>query len=203
MVRKRAPGAGRKPKQGPRASPLSLRMSADIRAGLEVSAAQRKQGKGWTLSEEILHRLRLSFDRERNEKRDQATRALCYLLAETIAAVARNAEPNWRSDPWSFRAIKLAFDQILDALEPIGEMRARVMDQSEPYAGIWAPPGTLRFQLGGGTPEEMAHFVRDVILDQLRPLDAASAENRTRDEEDFEYGMSDAFRVLKPKEPSQ
>lgn len=206
MARKRAPGGGRKPKEG-RASPLSLRMPDEMRAALEASAAKRKPGKSGLLSEEILHRLRLSFVRERDERRDPASTALCRLLTEVILAVANSTvgPQDWRSDPWAFEAVRLAFDQILLRLKPPGEMRAPATRQ-----GVWAA-GTIpvRFQLGEGTPEEMAHFVSDVIL--MRPTFEAPFEV-SRFEENreystggnaFEYTMADAFKALKLKEPNQ
>jgi hypothetical protein len=205
MARKRAPGGGRKPKDryGGRASPLSIRMTDEMRARLEASARHRKGGI--SLSEEILFRIRSSIDRERDEKRDPASRALCYLLAETIAAVASvTAGPNWRSDPYAFQSIKLAFSLVLDDVRPPGEIRAHAMQEDKPYAGTWVDPSTLKFRLTGGTPEEMAHFIHGVILmQQLRPLDEEQAENRSREQEDFAYDMSHALRNLQLKEPNQ
>jgi hypothetical protein len=200
MVRKRAPGAGRKPKQGPRASPLSLRMPADIRAGLEVSAAERKQGKGWSLSEEILHRLKQSFY---DERRDPAVRALSHILGVAIAIAKSTAGPDWRSDPWAFRAFKLAFGQILDDLEPPGEIRAAATRQD-----VWAAGAIpVRFQLGEGTPEEMAHFISNFIRTRAtyeEPFEVSRFEvTEDSTANVFDYGMADAFKTLKLKEPNQ
>jgi hypothetical protein len=210
MARKRAPGGGTKPRgeYAGLSTTLSLRMPADLRAQLERSAAKRRRGEGWSLTQEILRRLHRSLERERDERRDPPSRALCYLLAEVISAVASNTVgPNWRSHPWSFRAIKQAFGQVLDALEPTGEIRAPVTRQGDPFSGLWAAGAIpVRFQLGEGTPEEMAHFVRDVILMRMRqdsyeqPPEAIAL---TSTQEEFEFGMSDAVRDLKLKEPNQ
>jgi hypothetical protein len=210
MARKRAPGGGRKPRgeYAGLSTTLSLRMPADMRAQLERSAAKRRSGKGWSLTQEILRRLQRSLERERDERRDPPSRAICYLLAEVISAVASNTVgPNWRSDPWSFRAIKLAFGQVLDALEPTGKIRAPVTRQGDPFSGLWAAGAIpVRFQLGGGTPEEMAHFVRDVILMRMRQdayEEPPGAISLTPTQEEFEFGMSDAVRDLKLREPNQ
>jgi hypothetical protein len=203
VARKRAPGGGRKPKHGVRASPLSLRVPKEVREGLEASAAERKQGKGWSLSEEILLRLKQTFYDERRD-RDRASKALCRFLTEVILAVANSTVgPNWRSDPWAFKAIRLAFDRVLVGLEPPGEIRAPATRQ-----GVWAAGANpVRFQLGEGTPEEMAHFISDVIL--MRPtFEEPFAVSRFEAEEDssgnvFEYTMARAFRDLKLKETNQ
>jgi hypothetical protein len=210
MARKRAPGAGKKPRgeYAGLAATLSIRMPADMRAGLERSAAKRRQG-GWSLTQEILWRLQRSFDRERDERRDPASRALCYLLAEVISAVAPNtAGPNWRSDPFAFRAIKLAFGQILDALEPKGEIRTP--------SDLWIHPGAMPMRTAlsyGGTPEQMAHFICDVMLMRMRQdayeeppeanQEAMATISPTSTQKEFEFGMSAAVRALKLKEPNQ
>jgi hypothetical protein len=206
MAKKRAPGGGRKPKGefSQLAATLSIRMPADMRAKLGASAARRRNGKGWVLTQEILYRLQHSFDRERDEQRDPASRALCYLLAQVIATVAANVRPReWRSDPFAFRTMKLAFGQILDALEPKGEIRppSRVEDKGDPFAGIdiWAVSGTGQFMIGGSTPEEMARFTRDVILMRLAEPASQVPGKGTWHQRDFEFGITDARRDLEIK----
>jgi hypothetical protein len=211
--RKRAPGAGR-PAKGEFAAltaVLSVRMPSEMRDKLTVSAGRRKP-KAWSLTQEILYRLQRSFDRERDERRDPASRALCYLLAEVIATVAHNsAEGAWRSDPFAFRAIKLAFTQILDALEPAGEIRPPV-DRERSFPGdMWISPGTLLTVFGGKTPEEMASFVSDVIRMKLSSEPEPSREEAEGPlattgpmpiQQEFEFGMSDARRHLGPSKES-
>jgi hypothetical protein len=158
-------------------------MPPDLREQLELSAAHRNGG-GWTLTQELLHRLQRSLDRERDEKRDPAARALCYLLAEIISFVAVTKPPfgglvtnpldgdtkffpnsNWRSDPFTFHAIRLAFDLILDALQPPGEMRPpRTAEQ--PLDSTIHILGQ-RFPIPAHTPEDLARSVRDFILFRL------------------------------------
>lgn len=199
MARKRAPGGGRKPKHGVRASPLSLRVPKEMREKL-AAAASRHDGKGGSLSEEILRRLKQSFY---DERRDPAVRALSHILGVAVAIAKSTAGPDWRSDPWAFRAIKLAFGQILDAFEPPGEIRAPATQ------GVWAAGAIpVHFQLGEETPEEMAHFIRNVILTRAtyeEPFEVSRFEvtDDSTGANVFEYGMADAFKVLKLKEPNQ
>lgn len=200
MARKRAPGGGRKPKHGVRASPFSLRLPDELREKL-AAAASRHDGKDGSLSEEILRRLKQSFY---DERRDPAVRALSHILGVAIAIAKSIAGPDWRSDPWAFKAIKLAFGQILDDFEPKGEIRALATRQ-----GVWAAGAIpVGFQLGEGTPEEMAHFIRNVILTRAiyeEPFEVSRFEvpEDSTGANVFEYGMADAFKVLKLKEPNQ
>jgi Arc-like DNA binding domain len=197
MVRKRAPGGGRKPKGGHSvaATPFSLRLPGKVREKLAAAAAAR----GWTVSEEILERLKQGFD---DEQRGPTWWALSHILGVAIAIVKSAGGPDWRSDPWSFRAFRLAFAQILDALEPPGEIRAPATQ------GAWAPTGaiSLGFQLNDGTPEEMAHFIRNAILTRAvleEPFEVSRYEEDSASGNVFERRMVDAFRALKLKEPNQ
>jgi hypothetical protein len=206
MKRKRAPGAGRKP-TGPfaqNAAQLTIRMPTDMRKQLAVSAARRQNGAGWSLSQELLYRLQHSFDRERDERRDPANRALSYILAEIISFVAGAAGApysEWRSDPFAFRTIKLAFALVLDALEPKGKIRApRTKDQ--PILGDTFIRGS-HFEIPGNTPEEMARSVRDVILFELaRESNEPLAPDKTRTQQ-AELAMLQAARALLLKKGEQ
>src|SRR6516225_5822996 len=69
-MRKRAPGGGRKPGGELRdlKAVMSLRMPQDLRDQLD----RARQASGRSLSQELLARARLSFDRERERSRDRA-----------------------------------------------------------------------------------------------------------------------------------
>jgi hypothetical protein len=209
--RKNAAGAGR-PAKGDftnLASVLSVRMPADMRAQLEASAAQRNKGKGWSLTQEMLHRLQRSFDRERDERRDPAVRALCYLLAELIEfvkATADTPEPNaWWSDPYAFRVIELAFAKFLAAEKPAGEVRAPAVG-ARGYAGLFidadkATPEAM-------APEPMAHAAanavwswkkraeKEVELSDQEVIIAGGKRIFSSEQEDQHYGMAQASRAL-------
>ena len=135
--RKRAPGGGRKP-SGPfrhSAAQLTVRMPDDMRARLEAAA----QKKGWSLSQELLWRLRVSFEKDNYaDHRDPATRALCFLIAETAQRVRIGIRVEWHRNPFLFRAFKLAVAKVLDALEkmltglePAGEPKSPLPEFSK------------------------------------------------------------------------
>jgi|HubBroStandDraft_3_1064219.scaffolds.fasta_scaffold406463_1 hypothetical protein len=200
MARKRAPGGGRKPSPSTPRAQLTVRMPDDMRAQLGGAAQKR----GWTLTDELMWRLRNSFNRERDEKRDPPSRALCYLLAQTIATASYNVrDRDWRSDPFTFRTIKLAFDEIMDALAPRGEIRPPEPPEEDPENPEdpesrdmywWFVPGTSAFRaLRQETPEDAADFTAKVILRELAaPREPQSDEKR----QDFQYAMSAARRDL-------
>ncbi len=154
--RKRAPGGGRKPR-GQFAklnSPLSIRMPKEMRT--ELAAAARKGRK--SVTQELLRRLQDSFHRDRDKNRDSALRALCFLIGEVAESVSTlgpirtdDLRPLWRSDPFLFRAFKLAVGKLLDALEPTGELRtpvtAEVARSVEAKIGLKVPPESVEFML--------------------------------------------------------
>ena len=118
--RKHAPGQGRKPKGdfSRLTVPFSVRMPATMRNELKKAARER----GRTEGQELLSRLQGSFNREREKSRDPAMRALCFLFSELAVAVHGNMpEPDWRSDPFLFRTIKIGIAKLLNALEPKGQ----------------------------------------------------------------------------------
>ena len=118
QIRKRALGGGRKP-SGPfrhSAAQLTVRMPDDMRARLDAAAKK----KGWSLSQELLWRLRVSFEKENYaDHRDPATRALCFLIAETAQRVHIGILVEWHRNPFLFRAFKLAVAALLDQLESV------------------------------------------------------------------------------------
>jgi hypothetical protein len=118
--RKRAPGGGRKPKGdfAGLTSPVCIRMPPALRAQLKTAA--RRSGR--SISQEVLSRLDGSLNRERDKATDRPMRAICFLISSLAYSVHWNM-PNWRSDPFLFRAIRIGIDKLLDALEPAGEMK--------------------------------------------------------------------------------
>jgi len=122
MVRKRAPGGGRKP-QGEfdqLTMPFSLRMPEDLREQLEAAAKQ----SGRSTSQEILRRLNESFGASRDKQRDPAVRAICFLIAQLADRIRWASGPNlWDGNPFLFRAFKIGVEKLLDGLEPQGEIK--------------------------------------------------------------------------------
>lgn len=122
MAKRRAPGGGRKSK-GPTV-PFSMRVPVEMRDELSAAATKRSKQRKMKISdtEEMLIRLRTSFARERDEARDPAMRALGFLFAEAAEQVHLGVP--WRSDPFLYRAVKIAISRLLDALEPKGRVKA-------------------------------------------------------------------------------
>ena len=129
--RKRAPGGGRKRLGASVAQNLTIRIDDDLRAQLEACAAKRaerkqRQGVNWNLSQEVLLRLRCSLDKEREHRRNQAMRNLCWLISDMAKRELLTDLPeqqSWHRDPFTFRAFRVAVTKLLTRLEPPGEMR--------------------------------------------------------------------------------
>jgi plasmid stability protein len=142
-------------------------MPDDLRTELEAAAA----GHGHSLTQEMIGRLRESLARERIDRQDPAMRALCFLFQD-LAERIHLRQPEFRRDfKWHhnrfyFRTFKLAVAQLLDALEPPGEIK---------------PPGRVRFaeddpgfyaafkQMVDAfkTPESAATYVVTLTLESL------------------------------------
>jgi Arc-like DNA binding domain len=199
MKKKRALGGGRKPKGDfSRAiSPLSIRMPEDMRAELETAATNN----GRSVTQELLRRIQDSFYRDRDKTRDPAQRALCFMITELADNVTSGAERdrkfNWRTDPFFFRAFKIAVGLLLDALEPSGEMEPP--PEQEAVAG--ADALELEMLKSFRSPEERATFVALHCMHSLRfahPSWASGLRPEIKaDVERHYYGMADARRDLK------
>ena len=126
-TRTRASGGGRKPKGdfSQLVSALTIRMQADMRKQLDLAAAI----SGKSVTQEILGRIRASFQRDREKAPPPELRALCFLiakLADDVVGVRTSdgwQRHSWRSNRFFFRAFKTALIELLDQLEPQGELR--------------------------------------------------------------------------------
>jgi hypothetical protein len=169
MARKRAPGGGRKPKgAAPMRSQLTIRMPDDLRAELEAAARKR----GHNLTDELLWRLRLSFAKEREQRRDPAMRALTFLigeLAENIHLGLRIFRMKWHKNPFMFQALKLGTTKMLDAIAPPGEIESPYKDMPK-ASGKSADSINRSLQNIANrlrTPEDAAQEAADTVLRQL------------------------------------
>src|SRR5262249_46953506 len=118
--------SGRKPKGefSKLTSSLTIRIPDDMRDQLEHEADTRNQN----ITQVLLWHLRQSFKREYEKEHNPAIRALCFLitkLAHDVVGLHHGKRPifSWRSDPFFFRAFKIAVAKLLDALEPEGKIR--------------------------------------------------------------------------------
>ena len=217
--RKRAPGGGRKP-AGPfkkNASQLTIRMPSDMRAELEAAAHKR----GWNVTQETLWRLRGSLSKDRLDRHDQVTRALCFLIAQAAQPMPVISK-DWHRNPFLFRAFKLAVAKLLDALEPPGEMQGpprlslSIFQTTESGEPAYTELGAIDIY---ESPETLASFTTATTLNDLaRPaqlyqmqLSRQKAKLRLNPDDFSEhmiaelehafYGMSDVRSDLGIKEP--
>ena len=123
MKQRRRPGGGRKSGGEFRnlTAVMSVRMPQDLRDQLE----RARQASRRSMSQELLWRAKMSFDRDRDLSRDRAMRAFCFLFSELaqVICVDPKLEPDWRFDPWLFQAFKLAVVKLLDRFQPAGKMK--------------------------------------------------------------------------------
>jgi hypothetical protein len=204
--KRRASGGGRKP-QGEfdqLNSPFSLRMPEDLRKQLEAAADK----SGRSASQELLRRLQESFNRDRDKARDPAMRALCFLIAEMANAVAgltdSEGKPlfDWRTDPFFYRAFKLAVAQLLDTLEPGGKIKPPGSILSAQSEDEKADPIFEVFKSTYETPEERADTAVRTLLSALQQANPYADELKQEDDPHRAkwlrqaYGLKDARRDL-------
>ena len=183
-----------------------------MRARLDAAA----QKKGWSLSQELLWRLRVSFEKENYaDQRDPATRALSFLIAETAQRVHFCIPVEWHRDPFLFRAFKLAVATLLDALEPAGAAKSPLPEFSKglkPHelqliGDRWKTPETAAAEAAKSTLNSLllsAHLVGDVKT-RLQGLNFPERPNVSEElvkefESEF-YVMANARRDLGIDEP--
>lgn len=130
-----------------------------MRDQLESAAKKR----GWTVTEELLWRLRGSFAREEEEKRDPVTRAYCFLISQIADGVRAGLQlPNWHRNPVIFRAFKFGVANLLDVVEPKGEAEP-------PFANLFEPDHPMHrlFAERYKSPEGLGDLVAGAVLTSL------------------------------------
>ncbi|MCA1546452.1 hypothetical protein I6F36_06485 [Bradyrhizobium sp. BRP19] len=180
--------------------PISLRIPTDLRAELEKAAALNER----SFSQEVLQRLWLTVEEDAGRYRDTSTYALFAMFAKFIDMAAANAvnqpEPDaWSRDPFAFKAVRLAFDGLLEFLQPPGEIVRQELDIFGPGPG-GHKTGYLIFS---ETPEEFAEFLLQVVLVQQPSAQKEVAERGYTDEpmatparDRFKDEMGQAWRML-------
>jgi hypothetical protein len=198
---------------------MSLRMPQDLRDQLE----RARQASGRSLSQELLWRAGISFDRDRGLARDPALRAFCFLFAELVETlfVKMEAEPEWRFDPWLFQTVKLAIGKLLDRFQPAGEIKRSKYWQFFREADIEGYPLTKEERARiTETPDAMADFAVQAVLSNFsnpeiagnlykgwkgsvekiaKPSHQSMMRGMVRSWETTYYGMTDAQRDLAPR----
>jgi hypothetical protein len=201
---------------------MSLRMPQDLRDQLE----RARQASGRSLSQELLARARLTFDRDRDLARDPAMRAFCFLFSQIVESVPvkLKGEPEWRFDPWLFQTVKLAITKLLDRFQPTGEVKRSEYWQFFRDADMEGYPITKEERARiTESPETMADFaVRRLLADFSNPEQIGNQYKKgkglvekfperqrpimrdlVRSWETTYYGMTDAQRDLAPREKSR
>jgi hypothetical protein len=206
---KRAAGGGRKPKGdfSQVVSPLSIRMRADMREQLEAAA----NANGRSISQELLGRLQGSFRDDRDKARDPAIRALCFLIAQLAGEVSGLTDTkgrplfDWRTDRFFYKAFKLAVSQVLDALEPSGEIRPPQLIADAVFEGQEGLINAIKASYE--TPEVRADMAAKILLSQLQRADPHSdsirqlPQNHRAKVESAAFGYEDARDDLRIKPP--
>ena len=206
--RKRAPGGGRKQSIGGITPPLTIRLDRDLRAKLDaVVAAKEKDGKKWSVSQELQARLRLSFSKEPS---------FSYLISEIADRTHLQIpiQTGWSADPFLFKAFRLAVSRLLEILQPGGEIQSPLAKMPRALSDA-LPPHELQLlkDRWGQTPEILSDRIVDSILQSLRLSEkttfAELFEQQARPiSEEFKYELDQMSRAqrdlgiqfVKPKE---
>ena len=127
---------------------------------------------------------------------------------------------DWRSNPFFFRAFKIAVAKVLDALEPKGEIRAPEMPKGYDAERMSKDeePGSLqwRWLRSYKTPEDRGQVAAEAVWDALQRLSQISNDGQATElqrihdpDSDYEefaitntsdfYGFIDAARDLQLK----
>jgi hypothetical protein len=201
-------------------SSLTIRIPEDMRDELESEAAAR----GRSVSQELLRRLKNSFDRDRDKERDPALQGLLYMIGQLAERLGgeyyvpdRNPkvydwlQKRWRTDLFYFRAFKFAVVSLLDELEeppdhPIArKLRRETIKRLTKTAGPELEEEFLKYD---ESPENTGLLAcLDVLIKAERPLpltDPVMATSRKYPrlfkmiEREF-YGLQQARRDLELK----
>jgi hypothetical protein len=148
---------------------MSFRLPTETRSDLQKAAKANRR----SITQELLHRLDESFKEDRKNYRDPAAKALCFLFSE-LAEYVHHGTPDWRSDPFLFRAFKLAVPTLLDNLpEPPGKIETpgllksilEVLSRDEPMNKTEFARGEReRINRIMKSPEALAEFAAKATL---------------------------------------
>jgi hypothetical protein len=231
-VRKRKPGGGRKPR-GPihgKTETFSTRISAETRGALE----RESNRTGQSISQVAERLLILGLEERRKRSSTRPLRALCFLVEQLAARAGshrfidpleilrappqeaqamREKMDKWRTDPFCYRSFRIAVGIVLDALEPIGEIRSPMPEGLIERLTAQAPflksrPDFLDAmrktyespEAAGATIAEMLlnelmYLRRPIVWHEGRPVGSIDAEQEALLRQEF-YGLEEARRDL-------
>lgn len=205
MIRKRAPGGGRKPQEGvSKSKTLSVRITADLRAALEREAARSKR----KLSAEVAMRLKRSLERPKALERSLAThnRALGWGISHIAQRIEGHTGHRWQADVFSGETLKSAVEIVLSQIAPTGEIHVpENVEQSFQSAlkayqamkshrqGHIPKPEAERFK----TPEAVASAIALGFLEELKTSEFPPTNHpRSQQYADEFYAMPQIRRGL-------
>ena len=165
MAKKRAPGAGRKPRgefRGKTAT-LTTRITPETRAALDRAA----QKSGRSLSQEVEHRLDLSIRRDRDLNHQRHIRALAEAIALLTQQVERATGKCWRDDPFTGEALRHAIEFLISHYAPHGAIEVPAPVEA---AAARVPPAARDSSLTpigvGNSQSGLADILIEMDLDQ-------------------------------------
>jgi len=150
-VKRRAPGAGRKP-QGKfkgNYAVLNLRVTPDVRSGLERAAKQ----SGASLSQEAQRRLDNSFEEDRRaRKRRPDLRALTVAITMLAEHVERATGKHWQDDAFTMQALQAGIEFLIRhyGAKGEGEVPINVVAAAERQRAEGLNPPTTPSGVGWG-----------------------------------------------------
>jgi hypothetical protein len=186
-VRKRRPGAGRKPKGAitGKAEWFSTRITPGTREALERARATTGKSISQVAEELLIYGL------EARQWRHNHTplRALCFVIerialeatggrwfdpsdpifdkSATHAKVGKRLFNEWRTDPFRYRAFRLAVASLLSAIEPKGQMRSPFATEDIDDACANDPHIKELMKRTYETPENFAAYIFSNIWREL------------------------------------
>jgi uncharacterized protein (DUF1778 family) len=166
LARKRAPGAGRKPKGefAGKSATITTRIRPDTRDALEEAA----QVSGRSLSQEVEFRLRASLQKPSDAK--QRNQALGYAISFMAEAIEKVTGRSWLDDPFTGRALWHAIDVFAYYFAPAVTGGSVDVPPLVAQSSAKLPPERAeQFCTPNGFGYMNAHFIINEIEQAARP----------------------------------
>jgi hypothetical protein len=144
-ARKRAPGAGRKPRgdYSGKTDTFTTRITPQTRRALEQAAA----ASGRSLSQEVEYRLHLSLHKLSGKPHNRALGRAIAMLAERIE---RETQKDWRRDAYTGLALCSAVEMVLQHFAPASEGPPPIPPAIEMAAAKMPPDFAERYRKPAG-----------------------------------------------------
>jgi hypothetical protein len=168
-ARKRAPGAGRKPRgiYSSKTDTFTTRITPDTRRALEQAAA----ASGRSLSQEVEHRLRLSLHKLSGKVHN---RALGHAMAVLAERIERETQQDWRRDAFTGLALCYAVEMFLQHFAPAADGAPTVPPAVEQAVAKMLAEFAERYRKPAGLGHLCAHSLITEIKQAPTPAEPAS-----------------------------